>query len=917
MAFKTLRFLSRVRGLFGLQKANREFSEEIQTHIELLTERLMQQGASREDAVYAARRQFGNTPLLEQRHREARAFLSLATVLQDVRYGLRMLGKNAGMTSIAVASLALGIGANTAIFTFAKAVLVDALSVPHPDELRLLSYVQGDGSIVQHNWGDFYTDEKGRTVVASFSYPVYQELRRRNHSLGDLFAFIDLGPFEHLSATIAGHAEVVTVELVSGNFFQGIGVGTILGRPIVPEDDATPGGGPVAVISDSFWQRRFNRSPAVIGKTMDVNLTPITIVGVAPRGFTGASHVQAPQDLFLPLSMQPVIFPKPEGSLLSDPDTWWIQIMGRLQPGQSDKRARASLAVSLDQAIRSTMMLTKDRTLPTLLLLPGKRGWNSRSRDLEHPASLLLVLAGLVLLLACANVANLLLARSSSRQREISVRLALGAGKRRILRQMLTESLILSAMGGAAGQLLGYLGRNYLPHLLSPSWGSAALGVRFDWRVFGFTLIITVLTGIAFGLGPAWHATRTTVKSGLKAGAMTTTHHRKGLAGKALVIFQVALCMLLLVGAGLFVRTLANLDALDPGFNKNGLLLFALEPPPQRYPAPHDVEVIHRLEERIGSLPGVASITLSKEALLAESRSSRDFLLDGRTNNNGRAPNAYFNSVGQIFFAAMGIPVLYGRSFDFRDTPTSPVVAIINQSLAKREFAGTNPLGKTFRMKEGQQQYQIVGICADAKYGWLRDDPPATFYVLYSQQKDARGGMTFEVRTKGDPRGLSDAIRGAVESVDKDLPLIDVRTEKEQIDATLAPERSFSFVTSGFGMVALLLAGIGVYGVMASAVARRVNEIGVRMALGARADQVLRMVLGEVMSLALTGIAAGLGAALLLTRFLNSMLFGLRPTDPLTLASAALLLMAVAMLAGWTPARRASLIQPVQALRHE
>jgi predicted permease len=917
MAFKTLRFLSRVRGLFGLQKANREFSEEIQTHIELLTERLIQRGESRADAAYAARRQFGNTPLLEQRHREARAFLSLASVLQDVRYGLRMLGKNAGMTSIAVASLALGIGANTAIFTFAKAVLVDALSVSHPGELRLLSYVQADRSIVQHNWGDFYTDEKGRTVVASFSYPVFQELRRGNHSLGELFAFIDLGPFEHLSATIGGHAEVVTVELVSGNFFQGIGVSPILGRPLVPEDDATPGGGPVAVISDSFWQRRFNRSQAVIGKTIDVNLTPITIVGVAPRGFTGASHVQAPQDLFLPLSMQPVIFPKPEGSLLSDPDTWWIQIMGRLQPGQSEQAARASLAVSLDQAIRSTMIVPKDRTLPSLLLLPGKRGWNSTSHDLEHPASLLLVLAGLVLLLACANVANLLLARGSSRQREISVRLALGAGKRRILRQMLTETMILSAMGGAAGLLLGYLGRNLLPHLLSSSWGPGALGVRFDWRVFLFTLIISVFTGLAFGLGPAWHATRTWVNAGLKDGAMTTTHHRKGLAGKALVTFQVALCMLLLVGAGLFVRTLANLDALNPGFNKNGLLLFAIDPPPQRYPPPQDVAVFHRLEESIASLPGVESVTLSKEALLSESRSSRDFLLDGRTNHNGRTPNAYFNSVGQSFFATMGIPVLYGRSFDFRDTPTSPVVAMINQSLAKREFAGTNPLGKTFRMKEGQQQYEIVGICADAKYGWLRDDPPATFYVLYSQQKEARGGMTFEVRTKGDPTGLVDAIRGAVESIDKDLPLIDVRTEKEQIDATLAPERSFTFVTSGFGMVALLLAGIGVYGLMASAVARRVNEIGVRMALGARADQVLRMVLGEVMALALTGIGAGLGAALLLTRFLNSMLFGLKPTDPLTLASAALLLLAVAMLAGWTPARRASHIQPVQALRHE
>jgi predicted permease len=335
--------------------------------------------------------------------------------------------------------------------------------------------------------------------------------------------------------------------------------------------------------------------------------------------------VQTSQDLFLPIGMQPVILPRQESSLLSDPETWWIQIMGRLQPGQSDESARTSLAVSLGQAIRSTMTVPKDRTLPPLFLLPGNRGWNYTARQLERPVSLLLALAGLVLLLACANVANLLLARSSSRQREISVRLALGAGKKRILRQMLTESLILSTLGGAAGLLLGYLGRNLLPHLFLPSWGSTALGTRFDWRVFAFTLIVSVLTGLAFGLGPAWQATRTSVSAGLKDTAITATHHRKGLAGKALVVFQVSLCMLLLVGAGLFVRTLANLDALNPGFKKNGLLLFAIDPPPQRYPAPKDVEVLNRLEERIASLPGVESVTLSREALLAESRSSRDF----------------------------------------------------------------------------------------------------------------------------------------------------------------------------------------------------------------------------------------------------------------------------------------------------
>jgi len=912
-----LRFMSRLRGLFGQGETNREFHDEVETHIELLKERLMRQGMSRQDAASAARRQFGNPVLLEQRYREAYSFLWFTTVLQDVGYGLRMLAKSPGVTAIAITSLALGIGANTAIFTLAKAALFDALSVPQPGQLRLLAYAQDDRSVIQHDWGDFYTDSQGRTVIASFSYPVFQELRRRDHSLGDLFAFVDLSQFEHLSATIDGHAEVVTAELVSGNFFLGMGVETVLGRPIGPSDDAVPGSGAVAVISDSYWQRRFDRSPSIIGKTIDVNLTPVTIIGVAPHGFSGASHVQTPEDMFLPLSMQPVIFPKPTGSLLSDPDTWWIQIMGRLKMSTSDEQARASLAVSLNQAIRSTMTVPADRSVPPLLLSPGGRGWNYAAQELEHPMPFLLGLSGLVLLLACVNVANLLMGRFSSRNREISVRLALGAGNRRVVGQMLTESLCLSMLGGAAGLLLGYLGRNILPHLLSSSWGPSALSTRFDWLVFVFTFAISVLTGLGFGVGPAWQATRTSVNAGLKDGSATMTRHRGGLVGKMLMTLQISLCMLLLVSAGLFVRTLVNLNTLDPGFNKKGLLLFAIEPPVQRYPTPKNVEVLHRIEERLASLPGVESVTLSREALLAQSGSNSDFVVEGRPKITGRNKHVAYNSVGQNFFATMGIPILYGRTFDLRDTPSSPGVAVINRALAQKEFVGTNPVGASFRMKEGGDQFEIVGVCANAKYAWIRADDSPSFYVLYTQQNGASGSMTFEVRTKGEPRDFVGPIRSAVESVDKDLPLIEVRTQEEQVDVALAPERSFAAVTSGFGVLALVLACIGVYGVMAAGVSRRVNEIGIRMALGARTDQVRRMVLSEAISMALVGVGTGLCASLLLTRLLRSFLFGLKPTDSVTLAGAGSLLLTVAILASWGPARRASRIQPVQALRHE
>jgi predicted permease len=910
--------LSRVHGLFSQAREDRELSAEIETHVNLLVERFVSRGMTRADAVLAARRQFGNTALLKQRHREARTFLFLATIWQDIRFAVRVLAKRPGITTISFASLALGIGANTAIFTLAKAALFDSLSVPHPEQLRLLAYAQdGRSAIRGHTWGDFYEDAQGRTVLASFSWPAYQELLHKDHSLGDLFAFVDLTQFEHLSATIDGHAEVVSTELVSGNFFQGIGVGAALGRPIQPGDDTVPGSGAVAVISDSFWTRHFDRSPSVIGKTIDVNLTPITIIGVAPHGFTGASSVQRSQDIFMPLSMQPVIFPQKGGSLLSDTNTWWIQVMGRLQPGASLEQARASLAVGLDQAIQSTTTVAKDQTTPPLLLLPGSRGWNYAAQELEHPMPLLLALAGLVLLLACVNVANVLLAQSSSRNREISVRMALGAGKMRVARQMLTESLCLSLMGGAGGLLLGYLGRGVLPRLFSSSWGPVALQTRFDWRVFAFTVAISVFTGIAFGVGPSWQAAHGGLNQGLKASGTTASQRRKGLAGKGLIIVQVALCTLLLISAGLFVRTFAKLDRLDPGFDRRGLLLFTIEPPQQRYSDQKDVEVLHRIEEKLATLPGVVSATLSREALLAQSGSNSDFIPIGRPLDPSRQRYIAFNSVGRSFFKTMGISILNGRQFDDHDTSTSPAVAVINRALAQREFPGRNPIGSSFRMKEGGLPIEIVGVCADSKYAWIRQDDPPAFFVLYTQQKDASGGMTFEIRTNSNPRDFVPAIRASVESIDKDLPLIDIRTQQEQIDAALAPERSFASVSAGFGVLALLLASIGIYGVMAAAVSRRVNEIGVRMALGARADQVLRMVLSEATVLALTGVSGGLLAALGLTRFLSSFLYGLKPTDALTFGAAGILLWFVAMVASWSPARRASRIQPVQALRHE
>jgi len=668
------------------------------------------------------------------------------------------------------------------------------------------------------------------------------------------------------------------------------------------------------VISDGFWARAFGRSPSVIGKTIQLSLAPVTVIGVNPPAFTGAARVQSSPDVFVPFSMQPVLLPKSNESPLTNKGLWWVEIMGRVKPGVSDAAAVAEFSVNLDHAIRATLPVPKDASMPILTLPSGSRGLNQSTRNMGTQIYVLLSLVGLVLMLACANIANLLLARSAARQREISVRMALGASRGRILRQVLTESLLLSLLGGAAGLFLGYLGRNIIPRLLSNSWEPQQFSSRFDWKIFVFTASISVLTGLLFGLAPALQSTRTSVNTGLKDSAATTTKRRKGLGGKAIVVFQVSLSMLLVVGAGLFARTLFNLSHVDIGFRAENVLLFRIQPPSSRYPSPKSIAVERRIEERLATLPGVDSVTLSTEPLLANTMSNDDFVPDSQTQKLARGEQtALINFVGNGFFATMGIPLLSGRPFDNTDTETSQKVAIINQSLARKFFPNTNPVGTTFN----KDHILIVGICADAKYFQLRDETPPTFYLPYRQESNAEDGATFEVRLRTSPEGVLPAVREAVSAIDKDLPLIDVRTQTQQIDEILSSERLFAALTGAFGFLALILACIGIYGIMAYTVARRINEIGIRMALGAQAGQILRMVLGEASCLAVFGIAIGLGAALWLTRFLETLLYGLKPSDPATLIGAALLLLATAVAAGWVPAWRASRVQPMEALRHE
>lgn len=907
-------FGAKLSGLFRRRKADRESDDEMRLHLQLLTERFIRQGMRPEDAASAARRQFGNTTLLQQGQREMRAIMSLSNLGRDLRFSVRQLRQNPILTLVAITSLGLGIGANTAIFTLAKKVLFDTLPVKDPKQLRMLTWVAGHDQKVPLVWGDASSNASGDRISSSFSYPVFQELRKQTDAFQYLFAFKDV----HITATVDGHPELVSAELVSGNSFIALGVQPILGRILTPADDIGPGAGPVAVISEAYWTAHFGRSPSILGKTISLNGIPVTIVGIAPANFTGL-QIDTVTQVFIPLTMQPLLLPRPQNSsvsLLDNPQSWWLLVMARLRPDVSEARAQAELDAVLRPAATAGMPDGNTPTQFRLQFQPGDRGLDYLKDAFAKPSYLLLSLAGLVLLLACVNMANLLLARAAAREREVSTRLALGAGRAGIVRQMLIESLLLSSLGGAAGLLVGYLGRNLIPHLLAKSWSPETMPLDFDDRVVAFTVGVSLITGILFGLAPAWQATRTNVNSGLKDATHVTSSRQKMGLGKSLVIFQIALSAILLIGAGLFVRTLVNLSHTPLGFQPDNILLFRLDPPRTRYTGPQSAALYRQLEEKFAAIPGVRSVSLSTIAIVGDGYSGSTFHVSGRPIVKGEG-RIQMNVVGTDFFPTLGIPIMHGRGFDVHDAHTSPMVAVINQALAQKYFPNEDPLGQTFESEDSDGPIQIVGIAANTRYASLRAPTPPLFYLPYQQHADDVGRMVVELRTFADPTGIVSQARAAVASLDPNLPLIEVRTMTQQIDSSLSKERIFARLTAGFGLLALLLASIGIYGIMSYTVARRTSEIGIRMALGARAGQVLCMVLREASWMALAGVVIGVSGALWLGRLLSAMLYGLKPSDPLTLITAAALLTIIALLAALGPARRASRIDPIRALRHE
>jgi predicted permease len=900
---------------------NAQVDEELRFHIESYAEDLMRGGMPREEAMRRARAELGSLAAARENSRQAWGTRWFDELRGDLRYALRMLAKSPGFAAIAVGSLALGIGSNTVIFTAAQHMLLDRLAVPHPEQLRLFTWSEPQDGVVTELQGYFDNPPGGGEVSTAFSFPVYQQMRRENHSLADIFAFANFG---RLTATIDGQAEPVSAEMVSGNYYATLEVKPQLGRGIQDSDDGVVGSGPVVTISDRFWMRRFGRSASVIGKTVLINATPLTIVGVNPPSFTGAWSAQQSPDVFLPFSMQPIAAPQNldpswPPSLLGIRDFWWVLVMGRMKPGVPDATAMAALSVTMNAAVRETMTVKKDSQIPRLILADGSRGQNPYGEEMTKPVYVLMALAGFVLLLACANLANLLLARAGARQREMSVRLALGAGRARILRQMLTESLLLSAVGGVAGLLLAWTVRNAIPRLLSEAWNPPAFTARLSWPIFAFAAGISVLTGLIFGLAPAWQATRVQVSSGLKDSGQTITHRRRGLAGKSIVVVQVALSLLLVVVAGLFVQTLQRLGHSQLGFRSHNLLLFGVQLPATRYPGAKSLPPLQQIEAKLAAVPGVQAVTLTRVPLLSGSVTNGAFVPEGQQFKPDQRPSALVNDVGTDFFPAFGIPITAGRGFNAGDTATSRKVAVVNESLVKQFFPHQNPIGRTFNAgsKDHPIQIEIVGVCGDAKYWTLHRNPEPTYYAPYLQKTDGVSEATFALVTRTPGQSILPSLRAAVASVDRNLPLLDVRTQDEQIASTLQQERIFASLTAGFGVLALVLACIGIYGITAYSVAQRTNEIGIRMALGAHPGRVLRMVLSEASLLAAIGVIVGVAGALALGRVIASLLYGLRAWDPATMTGSAALLILVALAAGWIPARRAAGVDPMRALRHE
>ncbi len=829
---------------------------------------------------------------------------------QDLRLAFRSFVKSPAFTAVVVLTLALGIGANTAIFTLMDQVLLRFLPVEDPERLVILDAPgQFSGSSHSHN------------QLAPISHPMFEGLRDRN----TVFA----GVLAHYTApvhlTSGSQTDSVNGDLVSGTFFDVLGLKPAAGRLFTPDDDRIPGGHPVVVLSHGFWTRRFGGDPKVVGQTVRVNDHPMTVIGVSPRGFHGVEVGEA-EDVFVPIMMQAQVIPTWDRGV-GDWRARWLTAMARLKAGVSQTEARAGINLLYGQLLEEDAqhLTSKSERFRTaflakqLELLPGARGTSGLRDQSRTPLLVLMGMVGLVLLIACANVANLLLARASSRQREMAVRLALGAGRTRLVRQLLVESVVLSIAGGVLGLVFAAWTGDLLLGALPIEGAARVLTAEPDLRVGLFALGLSLLTGLAFGLAPAFQSTRPALAPTLKSeggaviGGAVPFRFRKGL-----VVAQVALSLLLLIGAGLFARSLMNLRTLDPGFEAERLLAFSVDPSLNGHDLARRLALYKQIQDEIAVEPGVRSISLAREALMTNSEWSSNITVEGYEAKEDEDMNPGFNGVGPGFFSTLGMPLLAGREFDDGDVLERPKVAVVNERFARYFFGDQDPIGRRFGIGAGQVRLDItiVGLVRDGKSSSLREKPHRFVYLPYTQQANV-GGMTFYVRSAGDPEALGGRLRKVVQRADVSLPVTGLKTMQVQIGESLFVERMVAALSAAFGFLATLLAAVGLYGVMSYAVSLRTREIGIRVALGAERRAVLLMVLKEVAALAALGVAIGLPSGYGLGRLVEAQLFGLTARDPLTFATATATLLLAALLAGYIPAARATRVDPMVALRYQ
>ncbi|MEO6569281.1 MAG: ABC transporter permease, partial [Opitutaceae bacterium] len=880
-----------------------------------------------DEARYAARRQFGGVDQIKEQARAQRPGLWLEQLLQDLRYATRQLRRNPGFASVAILSLALGIGANTAIFSFVDAVLLKLLPVKDPRELVLFNWASKQGWVgpVSGSWEK--DPATGLQTCTSFSQRAFELFRDRNATLAAVFAFAPLG---NVTLIVDGQAESSSFggQFISVGYHAGLGVSPVVGRVMTPEDDR-PGAAPVVVISHRYWQQRFAGDPAAVGKTISVNGALATIIGVTPRGFLGALDVGIAPDVSLPLAMLAQVDPEFAGMANRPGGMWWLRVMGRLKPDATREQVRANLGgtfreLAMEEAkllpARGTAGTGASPEIPVLGVEAGGQGLTEARHGHTRMLVVLMSLVGLVLLLACANVAGLLVARGAARRREIAARLAMGAGRGRLVRQLLTESALLVLCGAIAGIFVAHWGQSALL-ALNPLAGRAAqpvvLNPTLDWRVLGFTAVAALVSALLVGLVPAWRATRVEIQ-GEFLGGMRNQGAGRSRIGQAFLLVQVALSLVLLVGAGLFVRTLRNLQGVDVGFNREQLLLFAVNAKPPTYDATRAAALHARVAETIRTISGVRAATFSRLPLLSNAGwNTRIAFPDRPPPATGKADTAMLNAVEPAFFSTLEIPVLLGRGFTDADAAKSLKVALINETMARQYFPEQNPIGRSLirNAPSGRIELEVVGIVRDAKYAAVKNQTPATFYVPFSQESS--GEASYAVRTSGDPKAFIGSIRAALRAIDAELPLADIRTQEQQVEKLLGNERLFARASGFFGVLALVLVGVGLYGLMSYAVTCRTGEIGIRIALGAMPRAVLWMILRESLVLVIVGAVLGAAVAAGMTALVKNMLYGVAPTDPLTFGGVTLLLLAAALFAAWLPARRAAKLDPVVALRAE